>query len=230
MIDYSILEKSNMRKYSILTLTLLAFSNLVLAQTEIENQDTLKASVSTGVLLSSQDFSPFYLINNQFGEVDEDAPVFLKGEVYYAQHINSSWTFNSGLSFRNDILSSLFSSISFKDWQFSLGRMKKTYGGLDTELTTGSFGLSRNALPLPMIELSLNEYKSVPFTHDYLKFKGSLSQRWMEEDRYISKALLHGKTFYGMVDLEDLIGLQVSGGIVHFAQYGGISPQGDRPT
>ncbi len=201
---------------------------VTLAQDVSAKLDTLDLKIQSGTLLSSKSFAPHYLVNNQYGEVDGDAPVFLKGELQYKRIMSESWTLSSGLSFRNERLSTLYLGAKFEDWEFSAGRVKKTYGGLHADLSSGSLALSENALPIPMLEISLNKYKSVPFTHGYLKFRGSLSQRWMEKDRYISKALLHGKTFYGMIDLDDLIGLQISSGIVHFAQYGGISPQGDK--
>jgi hypothetical protein len=112
---------------------------------------------------------------------------------------------------------------------FKAGRVKETVGGLvNNEIASGSLGLSRNARPVPMVSVGLSDYINVPFTKGYFKVKGSLSQRWLEEDRYISGALLHGKTFYLQVDLDKEIGLKVASGVVHYAQYGGVSPQGDR--
>tara|TARA_R110000796_G_scaffold118864_1_gene232699 strand:- start:53998 stop:55575 length:1578 start_codon:yes stop_codon:yes gene_type:complete len=219
-------------KFSALRFVLFTFllfvKSLIIAQESSRNKDTLNLEFKSGTLLSSKSFAPFYLVNNQYGEVDGDAPFFLKGEVEYKKSLNKNWRFLSSLEFRNERFSEFYVGAKFKDWEFTAGRAKRTYGGLSSGLSSGSLAISENALPLPMIELSLNEFKSVPFTHGYLKFRGSLSQRWMEEDRYISKALLHGKTFYGMADLDDLIGLQISSGIVHFAQYGGVSPQGDK--
>lgn len=216
-----------MLRYLLLSVFLIS-QNSNFAQDLREEQDTLNLEIKSGTLLSSKSFAPFYLVNNQYGEVDGDAPVFLKGDVKYEKSLNRNWRFLSGLGFRNDRFSEFYVGAKFKDWEFTAGRAKRIYGGLDSGLSSGSLAMSENALPLPMLEISLNEYKSVPFTHGYLKFRGSLRQSWMEEDRYISKALLHGKTFYGMADLDDLIGLQISSGIVHFAQYGGISPQGDK--
>ncbi|MGW8122602.1 capsule assembly Wzi family protein [Roseivirga echinicomitans] len=195
---------------------------------QTSKSDSVLIEAEMGTLLSTKKFAPFYLHNNQFGEVSGDDPIFLKGKVSYKESINEAWSYSTGLSFRNDALSSLFLGLRFKDWEFKAGRVKTTYGGLHSGLSSGSLAMSENALPMPMLEISLNKYKSVPFTHGYLKLKGSLSQRWMEKDRYISRALLHGKSFYAMIDLDDLIGFQVSSGMVHFAQYGGVSPQGDR--
>lgn len=217
-----------MLRCCLFTILLFLSQYSVLSQAKIDYPDTVLAYIATGTLLSSKSFAPFYLVNNQYGEVDGDAPVFLKGEAEYNCTINENWRLLSGLSFRNDRFSTFYIGTKFKDWEFTAGRAKRTYGGLSSGLSSGSMAMSENALPIPMIEISLNEYKPFPFTHGYLKFKGSLSQRWMERDRYISKALLHGKTFYGMADLDDLIGLQISSGIVHFAQYGGVSPQGER--
>jgi hypothetical protein len=212
----------------------LIFGVLVLCVSTISAQDrkvssdSIYAVVSSGVLISTNDkLVPFYLVSNQFGEVDPDTPVFLAGQFYYENQLNDNFKFNSELSFRNDIFSSYNLGIKFKSWQLEAGRVKQTFGGFSSGLSSGSLVLSENALPVPMIGLSLTEYKPVPFTHGYLKFKGSISHRWLEEERYMSNAQLHGKSFYAILDLEQVIGLQISSGIVHFAQYGGVSPQGD---
>jgi hypothetical protein len=218
-----------LRLVSLIFVVLFIKGNALIAQDEKAKSDSISAIISTGTLLSTNtNLVPFYLINNQFGEVDPDAPVFLAGELAYQKPINKHFKFISGFSFRNDIFSSYYLGLGFKNWQLVAGRVKRTFGGLDNGLSSGSLALSENALPVPMIELSLKEYTSVPFTEGYFKMKGTFSHGWLDEDRYISNAQLHGKSFYTMLDLDKLIGLQVSSGIVHFAQFGGVSPQGDR--
>jgi hypothetical protein len=201
----------------------------IFAQDEKSKSDSLEITISTGALVSTNDkLLPFYLVNNQFGEVDPKGNFFLSGQLLYEKDLVKNFKFTSGFGFRNDIFSKYYLSLSFKDWHLETGRIQQTSGGFDSGLSSGSLALSENALPVPMVSLSLKEYKPIPFTHGYLKYKGSFSHRWLEEDRYISNAQLHGKSFYAMLDLEEVIGLQVSSGIVHFAQYGGVSPQGDR--
>jgi hypothetical protein len=201
----------------------------VLAQEKINKDDSLSVIVSAGTLLSTNNkVVPFYLVSNQFGEVDPNDNLFLSGQLQYEKDLGKNFKFTSGFSFRNDIFSKYYLGLSFKDWHLETGRVQQTFGGFDSGLSSGSLALSENALPVPMVSLSLKEYKPIPLTHGYLKYKGSLSHRWLEKDRYISKAQLHGKSFYMMLDLEEVIGLQVSSGVVHFAQYGGVSPQGDK--
>lgn len=201
----------------------------ILAQDKINKDDSLSVVVSAGTLLSTNNnVVPFYLLSNQFGEVDPNDNFFLSGQLQYEKSLGKNFKFTSGFGFRNDIFSKYYLSLSFKDWHLETGRVQQIFGGFDSGLSSGSLALSENALPVPMIGLSLKEYKPIPLTHGYLKFKGSFSHRWLEEDRYISKAQLHGKSFYMMLDLKNLIGLQISSGVVHFAQYGGVSPQGVR--
>jgi hypothetical protein len=219
-----------MRKFKVLFCGILFLNGMaVLAQQEQSKSDSIEAVISTGVLVSTNTkLVPFYLVNNQFGEVDPNDNIFLSGKLHYEKGLSKNFKFTSGFSFRNDIFSSYNFGLKFKSWHLEAGRVKQTFGGFDSGLSSGSMALSENALPVPMISLSLKDYKPIPFTHGYLKFKGSISHRWLEEDRYISKAQLHGKSFYMILDLEEVIGLQVSSGIVHFAQYGGVSPQGDK--
>lgn len=219
-----------MRKIRVLFFGVLFCHGIAMfAQEEQIKGDSIQATISTGALVTTHDkVVPFYLVNNQFGEVDPNDSFFLSGQLQYQKRLGKNFKLSSGFGFRNDIFSRYYLSLSFKDWHLETGRVPQTFGGFGSGLSSGSLALSENALPVPMVSLSLKEYKPIPFTHGYLKFKGSFSHRWLEKDRYISNAQLHGKSFYMVLDLKDVIGLQISSGVVHFAQYGGVSPQGVR--
>ncbi|MCE7995830.1 MAG: capsule assembly Wzi family protein [Roseivirga sp.] len=198
-------------------------------QSAADLADTLNAELYSGVLLNSKDdFSPLYLVSNNYGEVDEQDAFFLGGELSYVKAMSHNFTISTGFSFRNDLLSSHFLKLSLHGIYFKAGRVKETIGGLNNDISSGSMALSKNARPVPMIAVGLEDYLNVPYTAGYFQVKGSLSHRWLEENRYISNALLHGKTFYLRLNLDKLIGFKASSGVVHFAQYGGISPQGDK--
>lgn len=191
--------------------------------------DTLNAELYSGVLLNSRDnFSPLYLLSNNFGEVNQNDAFFFGGKLSYQKVIRDEFTISTGFSFRNDLLSSHFLELHYANFYLKVGRVKETVGGLSNNLSSGSMALSRNARPVPMIAVGLEDYINVPYLQGYFEVKGSLTHRWLEEDRYISSALLHGKTFYLRLNLDDLIGFKASSGVVHFAQYGGTSPQGDK--
>jgi hypothetical protein len=192
-------------------------------------QDSLSLQVFAGVQASSRsDILPHYLVHNQYGEVNENDRAFIGGRLRYEKGLTQGLDFTTGFSFRNDVLSSHFVSLLYKGIFLKAGRVKETTGGLDNNLASGSLALSQNALPAPMVAVGFTDYKSVPYLQGYFEVKGSLSHRWLESDRYISNALLHGKTFYARLNLDKLIGFKASSGVVHFAQYGGVSPQGDK--
>lgn len=198
-------------------------------QESADPQDSLRVEMSTGVVISSErNFLPHYLVGNRFGEVNEGDVFFLGATLQYDKKLSDRLSFSTGFSFRNDLLSSHYVKLRYSELYLSIGRVKETVGGLSNNLSSGSMALSRNARPAPMIAVGSEDYMNVPYLQGYFEVKGSLTHRWLEEDRYISNALLHGKTFYLRLNLDKQIGFKASSGVVHFAQYGGTSPQGDR--
>ncbi|WP_170827469.1 capsule assembly Wzi family protein [Roseivirga sp. 4D4] len=193
------------------------------------NKDSLNVKFAIGTATSTEpSFLPFYLVNDRYGLVDEGDNVFVRGNLQYQKDILDQVDFTTGFSFRNDLLNTYFLRLDHKWLYLRIGSQKEQRGGLEESLSSGSMGISRNARPIPMISIGIDEYVDVPFTNGYFKTKGHLDHGWFESDRYISNALLHSKSFYLKLDLEDEIGWTAASGVVHFAQYGGISPQGDQ--
>lgn len=193
------------------------------------NKQLLSIKVGSGLQTSTQnDFLPFYLVNNQYGEVDENNDFFITGELSYSKAIGNEIELTTGFSFRNDLISSHFVRFDYHLLYLGIGREKRDFGGIERSMSSGSLGLSNNARPIPMIFAGLSDYVGIPFTSGYFEIKGHLGHGWLEKNRYISEALLHSKSFYLKLNLDKEIGWTASSGIVHFAQYGGVSPQGDR--
>ena len=214
---------------SIIFAILFFFVNANSIRAQERQYDTLSADFQLGFLVTSEShFLPFYLVNNRFGEVDEDDNLFLSGSLKYERHLSNRLRFQSGFSYRNKVLSSHFLGLTYEKLYFNVGRYKRQFGGLKESLSSGSLALSQNARPIPSIEVGLLDYVDVPFTGGYFKTKGHISHGWLETDRFISNAVLHSKSFYLKLDLEKEIGWSAASGIVHFAQYGGVSPLGDR--
>ncbi len=78
----------------------------ILAQDKINKDDSLSVVVSAGTLLSTNNnVVPFYLLSNQFGEVDPNDNFFLSGQLQYEKSLGKNFKFTSGFGFRNDIFS-----------------------------------------------------------------------------------------------------------------------------
>ena len=208
-----------------LVLTLLIPSHsLVRAQT----MDSLQVKLGSGVVLSNKtDFLPHYLVSNSWGLVQEDHSFFLEGELDYSRKVWKELSFTTGFAFRNDLLAAHYVQLGYREFSLSLGRKRRMIGGLNNDLSSGSMAQSNNARPIPNIEFLISEFINVPFTKGYFKAKGHLNHGWLEDDRYMSNAQLHSKSFYLMLDLRKEIGFSAASGLVHFAQFGGISPQGE---
>lgn len=189
-------------------------------------RDSLEVAVGLGTIVSSEDFAPFFLVHNRWGEVSDEQTVFASGELSYNYRLNKNWRFESGFSFRNEIFSSYYLAANYDVFYLRVGAYKEQLGGLASDLTVVNYGLGRNARPVPMIELGMHDYMDIPFTQGYLQFKAHIGQRWLEEDRYISNTRMHNKDLYVRINLEREIGLTVGAGLVHFAQYGGTDPFG----
>ena len=188
-----------------------------------QKKDSLGVEVGAGVVTGTEDFLPHYLVNNQWGEVNEDQNLFLRGDLLYQNQLSERLSFKTGFSFRNDLLSAHYVQLKYSEFEFTAGRFKRQIGGLGNDLSSGSLAMGNNARPIPMIGLALPNYVDVPFTGGYFKTKGHLSHGWLGEEGQVVDAQLHSKSFYLMLDLTDEIGVTAASGVVHFAQFGGTS-------
>lgn len=217
------------KKISVKTL-FYVFSTLCLVQA-VHSQaqtDSVSAKISTGVLIASKDYLPFYLVYNRWGGVNDEQRFFFQGSIEYDNKLNKNWTFQSSFSFRNKVITELFAEIKRQNISFYVGRKGQVLGGIpNNQLTTGSMAMSANAVPVPQIGLDI-DYFDLPLTHGYFKIKGGMSIGQFEKDRYISNTLLHQKYFGVILDLKELIGLRIYSSLIHSVQYGGTSPQGEK--
>lgn len=191
-----------------------------------DKKDSLSVSFSLGTIQSSEDFAPFLLEYNRWGAVDAEQALFATGSLNYDYHLGDKWQFSTGFEFRNDRAISYYAKGNYDFVDLTIGAYKTTIGGLDSELTLVNYGLSRNAAPVPMIEATMNRFLAVPFTNGIMKFRARMGHRWLEKNRFQSKALMHNKDIYVMFDFNRSIGFEITTGLVHIAQYGGTAPYG----
>ena len=190
------------------------------------SNDTVYAEAGLGYLGSNEEFVPFLLEHNRWGIVNPEQQSFIQGNVFYGRRFSKDWTVSAGTTFRNDQMNEYFVSGAYDFVDLTIGAKRTIIGGIQSDLMMVNYGLGRNAAPAPMIELNMNRYLDVPFTQGIVKFKARIGHRWLEENRYQSKALMHNKDLYVLFDFKKSIGWQISTGLVHIAQYGGTSPWG----
>lgn len=89
-------------------------------------------------------------------------------------------------------------------------------------LASGGFGLSRNARPIPGVQLGIYKYAPIPFTAKWVSVRGWLKHGLLWDDRFTKKPMLHEKhlglkigpaKFHGTVNL------------YHYAIWNGVHPE-----
>ena len=105
---------------------------------------------------------------------------------------------------------------------FRAGRKEEVIGNQDSILSTGGSVWSANARPMPKLVLATPGYVDVPFTKGYVEVNGSLAHGWFEKERYVENVFLHQK--HAHIRFGGDFRLNVSLGLIHFAHWGGVSP------
>ena len=116
----------------------------------------------------------------------------------------------------------LYGAARYGFLQLRVGRKAETIGTVAEGLTSGSLGQSRNATPIPKVVLSTDGYTAVPFTEQWVEFKGRYADGLLPDGRYVEDVYLHQKTFYLRAGSPSPV--QIYGGLVHNAMWGGTAP------
>ncbi len=198
--------------------------------------DSLKIELGTVGTTASKDYQPLWMTSNKFGTISDlksdlstnirltnfhwlgktpgNSSDSAKQKFYISYGVN---LFNNQ-HFNETIIEEGYVKAGYKKWQLRAGRFEETTGDIDHNLSSGSLGISGNALPIPKISIAVVDYIPVPFTKGFVSFKGQLSHGWFGNNRYMKDAYYHEKTFYVQLGKKKL---KLYGGVQHFAEWGG---------
>lgn len=193
------------------------------AQTHIA--DSLEVHAGLTGTIASKDYQPLWLMANHFGTISDR-----KGDVsthigFSNRHVwKDDFYIRYGLDvynndqFHQTFIEQGYVKAGYRHWEIRAGRYEEIIGETDKDLSSGSMGISGNALPIPKVGIAVTDYTNIPYTNGWLQFKGLISHGWMGNDQYIKKAWLHEKNFYLRIGKRKL---KVFGGIQHYAVWGG---------
>jgi len=206
--------------------TLILFQLLLLQfSAKAQFLDSLKAEVGTTSTIASKDYLPLWLVSNRFGAItDQKFDFSTHIMATNSNKIGSDYLVEYGVDlYNNDHLRTSFLQEAYirgryKKVELTIGRFKQIIGEVDPDLSSGSLGISGNALPIPKISFSIPEYIDVPFTKGFAQFKGQFSHGWMGDKQYMKRAMLHEKNLYVRLGKKQF---RLYGGIQHYAVWGG---------
>ncbi|RYF85815.1 MAG: hypothetical protein EON98_05510 [Chitinophagaceae bacterium] len=230
-----------MKKYYCILYAMLLFCQTLTAQFK----DSLSITAGVAVTVATKPYQPLWLLANQFGTLrnrQADVALHLKitnrhdfGSDHWITSDSSTKNFSLKYGFdiynNNKLQSTFFKEaylkFAFRNLELRAGRLAEFVGEVDPSLSSGSLGVSGNALPIPQVGLKLTRYVNVPLTKGWVQFKGEFSHGWFGDDSSVKNAFLHHKSAYLKFGKGSF---QFYAGLNHFAQWGGSTASGRLPS
>ena len=214
---------------------LLSFLLLVFcAQVNAQFADSLQVEIGTVATGASKEYQPLWLIANKYGTITDRksdlSSHFSISNIHRFKGAQKSDPTNKplylsyGLSaynnnhFNETFITEAYLKTGYKKLEFRAGRFLETTGEMNAEVSSGSLGISGNALSIPKIGFAVTDYIPVPFTRGFLQFRGQISHGWFGKDRYMKDAFYHEKIFYMQMGKKKF---KLYGGVQHFVEWGG---------
>ena len=220
-----------------------AFIFSVHAQEEINH---LNYHVGAFGAVSTQDQTPFWMVNNQYGVVPLAANNgYLRTKMGYHHFFNSDWSWVTKVDlvavtprYRNVYVQQLYTELAYKGVRLSIGSHesgKYLQTVTDPFLSSGDLGIATNARPIPEINLYSPDFILLPWTGGWLQGKANFAVgRSFDTDYldsfigqnqyYIQDLLWHHKSLYVRIkNTKNNLPFSFIVGIRHTAQWGGYA-------
>lgn len=188
--------------------------------------------IETSTILSTDQTTPFWFQSNRHGIYSPEGSQFLLRASYHlSEEIISGLTVRAGAdlvgrpgTFSTLYLNQGYLSAETFGLELTAGRFHNTSPIHDPLLSSGSLGISNNAIPVPQVRIGLADWTPLPFTSGFVEVQGHIAHGWLGSRRYISDVLLH----------EKVVALRFGGersfrpyaGVAHYAKWGGTDPRG----
>ncbi|MBN8822941.1 MULTISPECIES: capsule assembly Wzi family protein [unclassified Spirosoma] len=194
-----------------------------------------KAYIEVGGVLTTGTAVPFWLRANQYGTVPLTGSLAtyrmgLLADYKPSNKLRFDWGYglelvgNIGQGSQQLLLPQAYLKGRWHQLELYAGRRKAIVGLVDTLLTSGSYSLSGNAMPLPTIQLGTHGFVAVPFTKHILSIYATYGHAWFETvNRKVEHTLLHQATLYARIGKPSWP-VRFIGGINHQVIWGGYSP------
>lgn len=201
--------------------------------------DSLQISAGTLGIVAKDGYQPLWLVANRWGAVSDrrqyDASIYagLTGANYFGKkyvsrsnptglsqsvfYLKYGATLLNNNHFSGTTFQEAYVKAGYKHLEIRAGRFKYIPGEVDQQLSSGSLGVSGNALPIPQITLALTDYVNVPFTNGWLQIKAQFSYGWLGADWYLN-SYYHEKNLYLRAGKRKF---KLFAGAQHYVEWGG---------
>lgn len=223
---------------TLVSLLLVASPSLGLAQ----QQAFFDYRVEVSVLAGEGQYAPMWFTANRYGIYGtDDKQVSMRAGMHYIQQLKHHWKVEAGLELvggkeleSNFWVHQAYADISWKMLSLSIGTKERSGSPLhkNQTLSGGWMVEGPNVRPFPQVRGEIAEYLAVPFTRNWLAFKGHLAyglfcdNKWRESNfgvtyRITKDILYHSKSFMIRFGKKEKLPLEFEIGIITAAQFGG---------
>ncbi|MEY2894543.1 MAG: hypothetical protein RIS42_262 [Bacteroidota bacterium] len=199
-------------------------------------QEKTEPSFEMGMGLTNGTYTPFWLRANQYGAVptkESYATAAVSMSDFIQVNKRTSWGYgvralvNLTETKADVLLQEAYLKGKFGIFELQAGRKKQIQGLVDSTLSSGSYIWSGNALPMPMINLVVQDYWAPKFVNGIVGFKGNFAHGWFDNQRSdVADFYLHQKSFYGRLGKPHWL-FKFYGGFNHQVQWGGTLKYAD---
>jgi hypothetical protein len=218
-------------KVPTLLILMLMFSNSSFSQDSV-----LHFNIEAQTTYTSNDQVPFWLRSNQYGSIPiSGASSSFIGRFRKDYKGDSNKLIDWGVGFEGrtnlgytsqGLLLEAYGKLRVGVFELKAGRSKDMMGLVgDSSLSSGSFGISGNALGIPEVRLSVPEYYKLPLFNGLFSIKGSLAHGWLGDVPMVGyrveslPTFFHQSSFYARIGKSNCR-LKLYGGINHQAFWG----------
>jgi hypothetical protein len=211
---------------------------LIVSNSYCQLPDSLQINAGSIGTVAKNGYQPLWLVANRWGAISNqkyDASTYIgfsNSNYFEKSYVSKSnptgieqpmfyLKYGANLinnnHFQNVTLQEAYVKAGYKHLEIRAGRFKYIPGEVDQDLSSGSLGVSGNALPIPQITIALTDYVNVPYTSGWLQVKGQLSHGWMGSNRYLS-SYYHEKNLYLRAGKKKF---KLFAGFQHYVEWGG---------
>lgn len=223
-------------RHTIYPFLILVYTVLLSSTKTLGQKNSLEINSKAGTYLSTNGKIPLLNGINNYGLVPLGSnTVYLNSSFeknYDSLHTFkdklNSWGFSYGLEAQLNLSSEtklllpvIHLSGRYKSLELYVGRKREFFGLADTTGTFGSYIWSRNALPMPKVQIHTPNYLRIT-KNGFLSTKFGIAHGWFGDQSYTEGYYLHQKWFYLKFGKETNT-LSFTAGINHLAQWGGYS-------
>ncbi|MFD2572203.1 capsule assembly Wzi family protein [Spirosoma soli] len=197
----------------------------------------LRYQSEVGSYFSTSGQNPFWLRANQYGIVPREHAIMTvrhaMGVDYHEapvtkldslravnRRVDWGWraeaVLNAGYSYQV-LIPEAYVKVKLGAIEIWSGRRRELVGLVDSTLSSGSFAVSGNALPMLKFQVAIPEFYP---KRSLFSFKGFYAHGWFESDRFVKNTLLHQKALYVRVGKPNWR-LKLYGGFNHQVMWGG---------